>query len=121
MGALVSELVRVATESGVEISLDSKVVKVDSNNAGVSVVLENGDVVSADYLLSNAAPQVLARLRGTPAPNSLDGSQMKINILLKRLPKLKSGIDPRLAFAGTFHANESFTQFESVYEDAKME
>lgn len=119
MGALVSELVRVATESGVEISLDSKVVKVDSNNAGVSVVLENGDVVSADYLLSNAAPQVLARLRGTPAPNSLDGSQMKINILLKRLPKLKSGIDPRLAFAGTFHANESFTQFESVYEDAK--
>ena len=119
MGALVSELVRVATESGVEISLNSEVVKVDSDIAGVSVVLENGDVVSADYLLSNAAPQVLAKLRGTPAPNSLDGSQMKINILLKRLPKLKSGIDPRLAFAGTFHANESFTQFETVYEDAK--
>lgn len=119
MGALVSELVRVATESGVEISLNSEVVKVDSDIAGVSVVLENGDVVSADYLLSNAAPQVLAKLRGTPAPRSLDGSQMKINILLKRLPKLKSGIDPRLAFAGTFHANESFTQFETVYEDAK--
>ena len=44
---------------------------------------------------------------------------MKINILLKRLPKLKSGIDPRLAFAGTFHANESFSQFEQVYADAK--
>jgi phytoene dehydrogenase-like protein len=119
MGALVSELVRVAKESGVEISLNSKVVKVESTSAGVSVALENGEVVSADYLLSNAAPQVLAKLRGASAPKSLDGSQMKINILLKRLPKLKSGIDPRLAFAGTFHANESFTQFESVYKDAK--
>ena len=119
MGALVSELVRVAKESGVEISLNSKAVKVESTSAGVSVALENGEVVSADYLLSNAAPQVLAKLRGASAPESLDGSQMKINILLKRLPKLKSGIDPRLAFAGTFHANESFTQFESVYKDAK--
>jgi phytoene dehydrogenase-like protein len=43
---------------------------------------------------------------------------MKINVLLKRLPQLKSGIDPRLAFAGTFHANESFTQFETVFEQA---
>ena len=119
MGALVNELVRVAKESGVEISLNSKAVKVESTSAGVSVALENCEVVSADYLLSNAAPQVLARLRGASAPESLDGSQMKINILLKRLPKLKSGIDPRLAFAGTFHANESFTQFESVYKDAK--
>jgi phytoene dehydrogenase-like protein len=119
MGALVNELVRVAKESGVEISLNSKAVKVESTSAGVSVALENGEVVSADYLLSNAAPQVLARLRGASAPESLDGSQMKINILLKRLPKLKSGIEPRLAFAGTFHANESFTQFESVYKDAK--
>jgi phytoene dehydrogenase-like protein len=44
---------------------------------------------------------------------------MKINILLKRLPQLKSGIDPRLAFAGTFHANESFSQFEQTFIDAK--
>jgi phytoene dehydrogenase-like protein len=119
MGALVNELLRVATESGVEISLNSKAIKVESSSKGVNVQLENGELVSAEYLLSNAAPQVLAKLRGTSAPKSLDGSQMKINILLKRLPKLKSGIDPRLAFAGTFHANESFTQFESVYEDAR--
>jgi phytoene dehydrogenase-like protein len=44
---------------------------------------------------------------------------MKINILLKRLPVLKSGVDPHLAFAGTFHANESFSKFESVFEQAK--
>jgi phytoene dehydrogenase-like protein len=119
MGALVNELVRVATESGVEISLNSKAIKVQSSSAGVTVEVENGETVIGDYLLSNAAPGVLARLRGTSAPKSLDGSQMKINILLKRLPKLKSGIDPRLAFAGTFHANESFTQFESVFTEAQ--
>ena len=119
MGALVAELVRVATESGVEISLNSRAVKVESSSSNVTVQLENGETVIGEYLLSNAAPGVLAKLRGTSAPKSLDGSQMKINILLKRLPQLKSGIDPRLAFAGTFHANESFNQCESVFKDAQ--
>ena len=119
MGALVKELVRVATESGVDISLNSKANKVTSSSSGVEVTIQSGEVIQAEYLLSNAAPQVLAKLRGSIAPKSLDGSQMKINVLLKRLPKLKSGIDPRLAFAGTFHANESFTQFETVFEQAQ--
>jgi phytoene dehydrogenase-like protein len=119
MGALVKELVRVATESGVDISLNSKANKVTSSSRGVEVTIQSGEVIQAEYLLSNAAPQVLAKLRGSIAPKSLDGSQMKINVLLKRLPKLKSGIDPRLAFAGTFHANESFTQFETVFEQAQ--
>lgn len=44
---------------------------------------------------------------------------MKINMLLTRLPRLKSGVDPRLAFAGTFHANESYTQFETAYTSAR--
>jgi phytoene dehydrogenase-like protein len=119
MGALVKELLRVATESGVEISLNSQATQILSSDDGVKVSIESGEVVTGRYLLSNAAPQVLAKLRGRSAPKSLDGSQLKINILLKRLPQLKSGMDPRLAFAGTFHANESFTQFESVFRDAQ--
>jgi phytoene dehydrogenase-like protein len=119
MGALVNELVRVATKSGVEISLNSKATKVVSKADGVEVTIESGEVIHGEYLLSNAAPEVLAKLRGTSVPKSLDGSQMKINILLRRLPKLKSGIDPRLAFAGTFHVNESFSQFEKVFVDAQ--
>ncbi len=118
MGALVKELIRVATESGVEIILNSTVVSVVSNESGVSATTESGAIYQSNYLLSNAAPQVLAQLRGTAMPASLDGSQMKINILLKRLPELKSGIDPRLAFAGTFHANESFSQLEESFSNA---
>ena len=119
MGALVKELERVAVAAGVEILLNAKVSKVVSSADSVEVETESGENFSGQYFLSNAAPQVLAQLRGYPKPQSLDGSQMKINILLKRLPKLKSGIDPRLAFAGTFHANESFTQFEQTYKEAR--
>ena len=119
MGALVKELERVAVAAGVEIRLNSKVSKVVSSDDSVEVETESGEYFSGQYFLSNSAPQVLAQLRGYPKPQSLDGSQMKINILLKRLPKLKSGIDPRLAFAGTFHANESFTQFEQTYKEAR--
>jgi len=118
MGALVKELIRVATSAGVEILINSKVTSVASDESGVITKTESGDVYQSDYLLSNAAPAVLAKLRGKAQPPSLDGSQMKINILLKRLPELKSGIDPRLAFAGTFHANESFSQLEETYLDA---
>jgi phytoene dehydrogenase-like protein len=102
----------------VEILINSKVTSVASDESGVITKTESGDVYQSDYLLSNAAPAVLAKLRGKAQPPSLDGSQMKINILLKCLPELKSGIDPRLAFAGTFHANESFSQLEETYLDA---
>ena len=119
MGALVNELVRVATDAGVEIVVGTKVNSIVSNDSGVTTSTDTGRTYQSNYLLSNAAPQVLAALRGKPKPQSLDGSQMKINILLKRLPRLKSGINPELAFAGTFHANESFSQFEQTFIDAK--
>ena len=119
MGALVNELIRVATEAGAEIRADSRVQSVTSDPQSVSTTLHTGEVIESEYLLSNAAPQVLAKLRGKATPPALDGSQMKINILLNRLPQLKSGIDPRLAFAGTFHANETFSQFEKVFVNAK--
>jgi len=119
MGALVKELQRVATSAGVEIRTEAKVASISSSPALVTTTLQSGEIIESDYLLSNAAPQVLAQLRGKQKPESRDGSQMKINILLKSLPQLKSGIDPRLAFAGTFHAHETFSQCEQVFSDAK--
>jgi phytoene dehydrogenase-like protein len=49
----------------------------------------------------------------------LPGSQFKINILLKELPRLKSGIPPELAFAGTFHISEKYSQLEASYLESK--
>jgi phytoene dehydrogenase-like protein len=118
MGALVSELLRVASLYNVEIRTNCKVTALESSPAGVRLQTESGHVHYAKDLLFAAAPQHLARLRGRAAPASLEGCQLKINMLLSRLPRLKSGVDPRLAFAGTFHVNESFTQLESAYTRA---
>ncbi|MFM7430304.1 MAG: phytoene desaturase family protein [Flammeovirgaceae bacterium] len=119
MGALVKELERVAIAAGVTIAVNSRVASVASDSKEVLVTLEDGKSISASYLLCNAAPQVLAKLRGkTPLPG-LEGSQIKINMLVKQLPLLKSGADPRDAFAGTFHINESFSQLEAAYQQAQ--
>ena len=119
MGALVTELKRVAVAAGVEILLNSRVTEIDSDANGVSVKTIQGDKFAARDLLFASAPQTLAKIRGDSKPQSLEGSQMKINMLLSRLPRLKSGMDPRLAFAGTFHVNESYSQLESAYQSAK--
>jgi len=119
MGALVKELYRVATSRGVEIKLHSKVAALESGPMGVRVETESGETYTAKDLLFAAAPQHLARLRGQAVPESLEGAQLKINMLLSRLPRLKSGVDPRLAFAGTFHVNESVTQLEAAYAEAR--
>lgn len=118
MGALTAELQRVATDHGVKILTNSEVIEINTQGKLVAVTTVSGDEFQSHFLLSNAAPAVLAKLQNKSKPSSLDGSQIKINILLKRLPQLKSGIDPRLAFAGTFHINETFSHLENSFNQA---
>jgi phytoene dehydrogenase-like protein len=64
---------------------------------------------------------VLAQLLGEPPPDdpAPEGSQLKLNMLLSRLPRLRdSSLDPYEAFAGTFHVNESATQLAVAYAEA---
>lgn len=119
MGALVIELERVARAAGVEIRTNCRVAAITSNSDSVTATIENGDQFVTSHLLSNAAPQVLAKLRNEPQPTSLSGAQFKINMLLRRMPRLKSGISPELAFAGTFHISEKFSQLETSYQESK--
>jgi len=85
----------------------------------VKVKLNTGEELNAEVLLSGAAPKVLERLTGIKASPFRDGSQVKMNMVLKRLPNLKSGVDPKRAFAGTFHIDESYEQLERAYHQAK--
>ena len=119
MGALVKELERVATSLGVHIKTSSEVTQISSSVNGVSVQTTSGQSYEAEYLLSNAAPAHLDRILGKKTKDSLSGSQLKINMLLKTLPRLKSGANPEKAFAGTFHINESYVQLEDAYATAK--
>ena len=134
MGAVTSELLRVARKAGATIV----------TNAEVTAVTPDGDVtyrvndprdasrnesaettIGAGVVLSNVAPAVLERLLlaggATPAPAAPapEGSQVKVNLLLRRLPRLRDRtVDPAAAFGGTFHINETFSQLDSAYTRA---
>jgi phytoene dehydrogenase-like protein len=70
-------------------------------------------------VLANVAPRVLARLLGVDAGEPVEGAQLKLNLLLTRLPRLRDpDVDPREAFAGTFHVNESASQLARAYDEA---
>lgn len=115
MGALVDELVRISKVNGVGIAVGSRVVSIETSSSSISVTTSGGDTFDCQDLVAATSAHQLHALMGWPAPNSRDGAQLKINLLLERLPRLKSGDDPRKAFAGTFHINERMSQFESVY------
>lgn len=119
MVALVNELERVVRSHGVEIKTDSEVTKISTDTHGVKVQTVNGEEFTAEYLLSNAAPAHLDRICGKNTKPTLSGSQLKINMLLRALPRLKSGADPQKAFSGTFHINESYSELEDAYFTAK--
>jgi phytoene dehydrogenase-like protein len=70
-------------------------------------------------VLAGVAPAVLDRLRGRPAAGpGPEGAQVKINMVLDRLPRLRSGHDPAQAFAGTFHIDEGYAALEAAYTTA---
>ena len=115
MVALVNELERVVRSHGVDIKTNSEVTQISTDAHGVKVQTVTGESFTAEFLLSNAAPAHLDRLRGKISEKTLSGSQLKINMLLRTLPRLKSGADPQKAFSGTFHINESYSQLEDAY------
>ena len=71
----------------------------------------------ADVVLANVAPWVLGLLLGEPHDETTkpQGAQLKVDFLLDRLPRLKSGVDPEVAFAGTLHLSEGYGELLAAY------
>jgi phytoene dehydrogenase-like protein len=123
MGAVTAELARVARESGAELVTGAEVVGVAVDGHGGEVTYRHDGserVVAARYVLAGVAPAVLDRLRGLPGRSGPmpEGAQMKINMVLDRLPRLRSGHDPAVAFAGTLHVDEGYTALADAHEAA---
>jgi phytoene dehydrogenase-like protein len=57
---------------------------------------------------------------GKEAPVYREGSQLKINLLLKKLPRFKSKLPSTLGFSGTLHINESMSELERAFEDTRL-
>ncbi|MFC9994339.1 phytoene desaturase family protein [Nocardia sp. NPDC127526] len=117
MGALTDALAGAARAAGAEILTGREVTGIDTDGDTADVRFTGG-TVAARHVLVNAAPYELAHLLGEQATKP-EGAQLKINMLLRRLPRLRdASVDPRTAFAGTFHIAESATQLDRAYREA---
>jgi phytoene dehydrogenase-like protein len=117
MGALTDALADAARAAGAEIVVDRAVTAIDTDG-GAAEIRFAGGAVGARQVLVNAAPHELSRLLGERAPGKPEGSQLKVNMLLRRLPRLRDAVDPHEAFAGTFHIAEAYSQLEGAYREA---
>ncbi|MFE9780263.1 phytoene desaturase family protein [Streptomyces sp. NPDC005775] len=122
MGALTDALAGAALAAGAQIRTGHEAVRVDTDgtHAEVTVRTDSGEsTVGARRVLVNASPQALAVLLGDEPPAPAEGAQLKVNMLLTRLPRLRDrSVDPRQAFAGTFHIAEGYGQLADAYRDA---
>lgn len=116
MGVVAAAFEQAARDAGAELCVRSEVTGLDAATGEVRWHDADGGEhgASGRFVLANVAPKTLSRLRGSE-PASVEGSQLKINMVLRRLPRLRSGIDPRVAFAGTFHIAEGYEQLETAF------
>jgi phytoene dehydrogenase-like protein len=120
MGAVSEALERAAREAGATIRTGAEVIRIETDGLSAAVSCDEGQTYESAHALAAVAPSVLARLLGEepPAPPP-EGSQLKLNMLLSRLPRLRDpATAPDQAFAGTFHVNEGYEQLQRAYEDA---
>jgi phytoene dehydrogenase-like protein len=123
MGTVVDELVRVAQGTGkVTFATNATVHAVDPGEKLSSLAFEidgKESQVDARFVLCNASGKELARLTGKSEGSVTvdEGTAFKVNMLLKRLPRLRSTKhSAEDAFAGTFHLNEGYGQMQASYD-----
>ena len=125
MGAITSSMAKRALEFGAVLKTNCDVRSIGKPNSSDSnrevTYLENGQLktIKASYLLANVSRPELNLLLGKNAEHNIEGAQVKVNMLLARLPKLKADTDSLEAFGGTFHINENFEQLQTAFEQAK--
>lgn len=124
MGAVARELELAARKSGAEMltRVELRALELAGKSRRVTFFQDGEEQhVEARFLLVNFGPNILLPLLGRKhQPNESDeGSVFKINLLLRRLPKLKAQRYPASeAFAGTFHIDEGYAEMECSYEQA---
>ncbi|MGJ4845758.1 phytoene desaturase family protein [Leifsonia sp. Le1] len=135
MGTVTGELARAAREAGARIVTDAEVTSISPDGAVRYDRHGHERRVVGRHVLVNVAPDVLDALLSegeadtetktdtdtdtTPPRPRAEGAQVKVNLLLSRLPRLRDeAVDPAAAFGGTFHINETYTQLEEAFAGA---
>ncbi|BBZ68629.1 phytoene dehydrogenase [Mycolicibacterium insubricum] len=119
MGAVTTALARAAAGVGAELVTGAEVTGIDPDGAVYYRLGDDEQRVRGDRVLVGCAPAELARLLGEPAAPTAPGAQVKVNLLLRRLPRLRDAtVTGEQAFGGTFHINETLTQLTAAHERA---
>lgn len=119
MGAVTTALAAAAVGRGAEITTGADVYAVDPT--GEVRYRAGGDehLVRARFVLAGVTPTVLSGLLGEQPAPAAAGAQVKVNMVLRRLPRLRDdAVTPEQAFGGTFHVNETWTQLDAAYAQA---
>ncbi|HEV7361541.1 MAG TPA: NAD(P)/FAD-dependent oxidoreductase, partial [Mycobacterium sp.] len=119
MGSVTGALAAAAVRLGAEITTDAEVYEVEPD--GRVSYRHHGEEhhVQGRFVLAGVTPAVLAELLGEPPAPVAPGAQVKVNMVLQRLPRLRdNSVTPEQAFAGTFHVNETWSQLDSAYAQA---
>ncbi|MCX5149310.1 MULTISPECIES: phytoene desaturase family protein [unclassified Streptomyces] len=125
MGALTDALAAAALAAGAEIATGHEVLRIETDGRAPAEVTfrtatGEGRVVGRTVLV-NASPRALGELLGeaAAAEEAPEGAQLKVNMLLSRLPRLRdTSVDPREAFGGTFHIAEGYAELARAYAEA---
>jgi phytoene dehydrogenase-like protein len=122
MGSVTTSMGKRANELGAELRPSCRVLTIDAGEPHTIRFTEQGieQSITAKVILANVAKPTLDALLGHSSKHNIEGAQVKVNMLLKRLPKLKAGTDPVAAFGGTFHINETFEQLQTAYDQASQ-
>lgn len=126
MGAVTQSMASRARSFGAELKSGCEVLSISDSQgntvAPVRTVTYRHDgqtkSLSAGYVLANVAEPVLQSLLGRSSAHAIEGAQVKVNMMLQRLPRLKTETDPVAAFGGTLHINEGFEQLQTAFEQA---
>ncbi|UQX04839.1 NAD(P)/FAD-dependent oxidoreductase [Streptomyces sp. RerS4] len=125
MGALTDALADAARAAGAEIVTGHEALRIHPDGTKpveVAFRTANGEgSVRGRTVLVGASPQALADLLGEDPQDAAapEGAQLKVNMLLRRLPRLRdTSVDPREAFGGTFHIAEGYEQLRRAHGEA---
>ena len=123
MGRVARELEEAARKSGVEMftRVNLRALNVNGQRSVEFELDGKKQTVDARFLLVNFGRNILAKFIGKPyQPDAIDeGSVFKINMLLRRLPKLKATrYAESEAFCGTFHIDEGYEEMNGSYREA---
>jgi phytoene dehydrogenase-like protein len=119
MGAVSAALATAAVGGGAEIITDAEVYAIDPGGEVNYRRRDDEHAVRGRFVLAGVTPAVLAGLLGEQSPPPAQGAQVKVNMVLRRLPRLRDDdVTPEQAFGGTLHVNETWTQLDAAYSRA---